>query len=277
MAANQGFRQIFSWCQTPPGSTKEVECACVPIHNASKLQGLPIDPDLDTTCVQGDVLVWDGTEWVCGQGGGATGFTGATGPTGPSGPTGLPGSASNTGATGPTGPIGATGALGPGDNTGPTGPTGPPGDTLQWVEAVKTIEQLIPLGGPYPVAISFQSDNGPMDASFNDAIGRFTAPRTNLFAVTWSLGIIFNESIGSPVVATWGLISFSGGNDVGWREQVENDANLARNVFQTINYTFQMNAGQTLDFQFGVQEAFIQGTKVTASTQVMIVEIPCTI
>jgi hypothetical protein len=70
--ANQGFRQIFSWCETPPGSTKEVECACVPIHNASKLQGLPIDPDLESICNAGDVLVFDGTEWVCS----------ATGPTG---------------------------------------------------------------------------------------------------------------------------------------------------------------------------------------------------
>jgi hypothetical protein len=272
--ANQGFRQIFSWCQTPPGSTKEVECACVPIHNASKLQGLPIDPDLDTTCLVGDVLVWDGTEWVCGQGGGGTGSTGPTGPTGSTGPGG---DASNTGATGPTGEQGATGPLGPGDNTGATGPTGPPGSTFQWVEAVKTVDQLIPTGGPFPVAISFQSDNGPMDASFTEATGRFTAPRTNLFAVTWSLGIIFNESIGAPVVATWGLITFSGGNDVGWREQVESAANIPRNVFQTLSYTFQMNAGQTLDFQFGTQEAFVIGTKVTANTQVMIVEIPCDI
>ena len=84
--SNQGFRQIFSWCETPPGSTKEVECACVPIHNASKLQGLPIDPDLDTTCVQGDILTWDGTEWVCGDT--PTGPTGpcCTGPTGSTGP-----------------------------------------------------------------------------------------------------------------------------------------------------------------------------------------------
>ncbi len=63
--ANQGFSRIFSWCETPPGSTKEVECACVPIHNASKLQTLPIDPDLQTTCNAGDVLIWDGDEWVC--------------------------------------------------------------------------------------------------------------------------------------------------------------------------------------------------------------------
>jgi hypothetical protein len=100
--ANQGFRQIFSWCETPPGSTKEVECACVPIHNASKLQGLPIDPDLDTTCVQGDVLVWDGTEWVCD---GPINLTGVTGPTGPTGPTGTVGAGVPVSfvVTGPTG------------------------------------------------------------------------------------------------------------------------------------------------------------------------------
>ncbi len=79
--ANQGFSRIFSWCETPPGSTKEVECACVPIHNASKLQNLPIDPDLETLCNTGDVLVFDGTAWICGP---VTDNTGPTGPTGPS-------------------------------------------------------------------------------------------------------------------------------------------------------------------------------------------------
>lgn len=94
--SNQGFRKISSWCETPPGVIKEVECACVPIHNASKLQSRPIDPELN--CSPGDVLTWDGTEWVCG-----TGPTAMSGPTGFTGPTGLPGSATNTGATGPTG------------------------------------------------------------------------------------------------------------------------------------------------------------------------------
>ncbi len=87
--SNQGFRQIFSWCETPPGTIKEVECACVPIHNASKLFNLPIDPDLETTCVEGDILIWNGTEWECGDI-----------PTGPTGPC----------CTGPTGPTGSTGA-----------------------------------------------------------------------------------------------------------------------------------------------------------------------
>ena len=105
--SNQGFRKISSWCETPPGVIKEVECACVPIHNASKLQNLPIDPELN--CSPGDVLTWGGTAWVCGTGPAdmamITGPTGFTGPTGPccTGPTGVPGSATNTGATGPTG------------------------------------------------------------------------------------------------------------------------------------------------------------------------------
>ena len=73
--ANQGFRQIFSWCETPPGTIKEVECACVPIHNASKLFNLPIDPNLEFVCVQGDVLIWDGTKWECG---GPINLTGVT-------------------------------------------------------------------------------------------------------------------------------------------------------------------------------------------------------
>ncbi len=81
--SNFGFRKISAWCETPPGSTKEVECACVPIHNASKLFNLPIDPDLETTCVEGDILIWNGTEWECD---GPVNLTGVTGPTGPCNP-----------------------------------------------------------------------------------------------------------------------------------------------------------------------------------------------
>ena len=81
--SNFGFKRISAWCETPPGSTKEVECACVPIHNASKLFNLPIDPNLETVCVDGDVLIWDGTKWECG---GPINLTGVTGPTGPCNP-----------------------------------------------------------------------------------------------------------------------------------------------------------------------------------------------
>jgi hypothetical protein len=111
--SNQGFRQIFSWCETPPGSTKEVECACVPIHNASKLQGLPIDPDLDVTCNPGDILLWNGTEWICDAA-----LTGPTGPccTGPTGPTGFTGPTGPAG-TGATGPVGVTFVVGSGSHS----------------------------------------------------------------------------------------------------------------------------------------------------------------
>ena len=62
-----------------------------------------------TTVVAGDVLQFDGTNWV----GAAAG-----GPSGPSGPTGAIGATGSTGLTGPTGLTGATGA------TGLTGPSG---------------------------------------------------------------------------------------------------------------------------------------------------------
>ncbi len=140
--------KIRSWCETPPGSSKLVQCADIPIYNASKLYNLPIDRDIDLLCLPGDVLTWNGTEWTCAVGGttgteGNTGTTGPAGTTGPTGPTGADGMASNTGSTGdigPTGPQGDTGPTGPqGDLTGPigpqgdtgpdiTGPTGPQGD-----------------------------------------------------------------------------------------------------------------------------------------------------
>ncbi len=141
--SNQGFKKISSWCETPPGVIKEVECACIPIHNASKLQNLPIDPDLETNCAPGDALIWDGTEWICGNETtgptGAQGFTGPTGPVGGTGPTGHTGPEGITGpqgetGPGPAGPTGDTGPTGP-DITGPTGiqgntgPTGPQGNT----------------------------------------------------------------------------------------------------------------------------------------------------
>lgn len=68
-----------------------------------------------TTVVAGDILQFDGTNWV------GVVASGSTGPTGPTGPTGI------TGATGPTGPTGVTGATGPTGLTGATGPSGIPG------------------------------------------------------------------------------------------------------------------------------------------------------
>jgi hypothetical protein len=135
-----------------------VEVASLPIWNASEIQNLPLDPDLDMAAVN-SFLSFNGTVWTysstptgpTGPAGGSTGptgplgagsNTGATGPAGNTGPTGPLGAGSNTGPTGPigagsntgpTGPLGAgsntgpTGPLGAGSNTGPTGPTGPLG------------------------------------------------------------------------------------------------------------------------------------------------------
>jgi hypothetical protein len=78
-----------------------------------------------TGVMDGDALVYDGTNgiWIPGVGGaGATGPTGPTGPTGADGTIGVDGA---TGATGPTGPTGVTGATGPTGPTGATGATGP--------------------------------------------------------------------------------------------------------------------------------------------------------
>ena len=146
--SNQGFSKIFSWCETPPGTIKEVECACVPIHNASKLQGLPIDPDLDSTCVPGDVLIWNGAEWVCD---GPVNLTGVTGPTGP------------TGSTGPTGPTGFTGFTGP---TGPglTGPIAVPfNNTASLTNFVNNSEQF---GKFVFIRVRFDAPVGGIAANF---------------------------------------------------------------------------------------------------------------
>ena len=130
--ANQGFSRIFSWCETPPGVVKEVECACVPIHNASKLQNLPIDPDLETICNAGDTLVFDGTEWGCRTA--VTGHTGFTGPTGPTGP---------QGDTGPTGCDcdSATGFLTPSDCIFDAG-TGLIGDTQSSYTRINNVNTI---------------------------------------------------------------------------------------------------------------------------------------
>lgn len=121
----------------------------------------------DTTGVSnGNVLVWNGTNWVAGtdqvndadsdptneiqvltiandtlfiSGGNAidlstltiSGPTGATGPTGVTGPTGADGAVGATGPTGATGVAGPSGAVGPtgaDGATGPTGATGPAGN-----------------------------------------------------------------------------------------------------------------------------------------------------
>nr|QBK85334.1 MAG: hypothetical protein LCIVAC01_01430 [Iridovirus LCIVAC01] len=231
--ANQGFSRIFSWCETPPGTIKEVECACVPIHNASKLFNLPIDPDLETNCVAGDILKWDGEEWIC-----QTAVTGHTGFTG---------------------------------STGPTGPTGP--GEFNWVQANKTEDQLMAQTGTLQTVV-FGAKEGTMSASFNIATGRFTAPRTNLYLVTYSVDVSHNESEGANVFFSWAILTPSAGNVVRWR--TEEILGQFKNISDSIAYTFKLSSGQTIDVGFS-QEGFVIGTKIELNTQIMVVEIPAVI
>jgi hypothetical protein len=111
----------------------------------------------------GDILSYNGSEWVNSAGGGGGGGAGPTGPTGPAGNMGNIGPVGPSGAAGPTGSVGPTGASGPsgpglvaggvtgqvlskasnsdydtqwitisggggGGELGPTGPTGPQGN-----------------------------------------------------------------------------------------------------------------------------------------------------
>lgn len=77
------------------------------VFNASEIMCLPVAPRIQNDILPGQVLVWEGKEFVNGyvSNTGPTGATGAIGPTGTIGPTGP------TGAIGATGPTGA----GPGD------------------------------------------------------------------------------------------------------------------------------------------------------------------
>ncbi len=81
--------------------------------SVDKLQGIPLD--LTGTPSTGEVLTFNGTNWI------AAAPAGGQGPPGPPGPQGLQGP---QGPAGTTGPAGSTGA------TGPQGPTGPAG--LNW-------------------------------------------------------------------------------------------------------------------------------------------------
>jgi hypothetical protein len=61
----------------------------------------------------GDILSYNGSEWVNSAGGGGGGGAGPTGPTGPAGNMGNIGPVGPSGAAGPTGSVGPTGASGP--------------------------------------------------------------------------------------------------------------------------------------------------------------------
>jgi hypothetical protein len=109
------------------------DSAAISMFNANRLRNMLIDPDLQSTTSITNVLVWSGTQWEAGTGGGGvagpTGYTGYTGPTGYTGYTGYSGSTGYTGFTGYTGYTGYSGSTGYTGFTGYTGYTGYSGST----------------------------------------------------------------------------------------------------------------------------------------------------
>ena len=99
---------------------------------AAEASWVGITPEVVT---QGDLLLFDGAEWILNRstsGTGPTGPQGEVGPAGPAGADGAPGADSTVpgpqGEVGPAGPAGADGAdstvAGPQGEVGPTGPAG---------------------------------------------------------------------------------------------------------------------------------------------------------
>ena len=100
------------------------------IYNSSYIQSLPVSPEIYSTVNTGDTLVWNGSIWIVGPGGGGggtTGYTGYTGPKGDPGDTRYTGATGYTGYTGYTGPKGDSGEASSTGATGYTGYTGPAG------------------------------------------------------------------------------------------------------------------------------------------------------
>jgi hypothetical protein len=120
------------------------------IFNASEIMCLPVAPRIQNEILPGQVLVWEGKEFVNGyvSDPGPTGATGTLGPTGAIGPTGVIGPTGPTGAIGPTGftgNLGPTGATGPTGAIGQTGPTGAgPGDFPVYGVFYDTTKQTAP-------------------------------------------------------------------------------------------------------------------------------------
>ena len=84
--------------------------------------------DAYTVTADGDLYVWDGTQWNnSGPIQGPQGVQGTQGPQGPAGPAGLTGPAGPQGSAGPVGPQGPQGSIGPVGPIGATGATGPTG------------------------------------------------------------------------------------------------------------------------------------------------------
>jgi hypothetical protein len=110
-----------------------------------------------TGAIDGNALVYDGTNgiWIPGSGG-----FGATGPTGPTG---------DTGPSGPSGPSGADGATGP---TGPTaveiGDTAPAELDFLWVDTSVTPVIIVPQGGTTGQYLEKKS-NADYDAQWREA------------------------------------------------------------------------------------------------------------
>lgn len=108
--------------------------------------------------VSGQVIEYDGTNWVNSTLELIPGPPGPIGP--PGGPTGATGPTGVTGATGPTGATGATGA------TGPTGATGVKGDTGSFGGATFTYNYLTNTSDTDPGATNLKFNAGLSTATY---------------------------------------------------------------------------------------------------------------
>jgi hypothetical protein len=122
--SNDQYVEIF---QNDVNNQNIINYGETPVFNANKIQNIPVDPLIQVSPFDGDVLVYDSITEQFELGPGLTGRTGFSGPTGHTGFTGPMGSTGRTGPTGPAGSATNTGATGATGYTGFTGPTGPPG------------------------------------------------------------------------------------------------------------------------------------------------------
>ena len=214
--------------------------------NAISIQGVPLNTDVSNATI-GDVLVWDGTTWTTGVGGGSsgTGPTGSIGPTGPRG-TSLLNGTSDPGPTigidgdfyintddntifGPkNGPIWGSGTslIGPTGSTGSTGPTdfvkiaGPTG-TIQIYDSANTLtgaqdfkfsdgQLLLPSGTISNPSLTFSTDvKSGMYLSTN-TIG-FSIGGVNSTEIN-ATGVFLNSNLAEP---TYGVNNSTGSNTPG--------------------------------------------------------------
>jgi hypothetical protein len=240
---NRSFSRVYSWCETPPGVIKAIDCAQDAIFNANKIDGCPVSC---TGCTGGDLLIFNGTGWRCGQGGttgptgseGTTGPMGETGPTGQTGPEGITGPQGETGP-GPAGPTGAQGDTGSTGARGDTGPTGAQGDT-----------------GPTGPPATNTGATGPTGSTGPGITGP-TGPQSNVTGPTGSLGLMtVNGTIRDWTVPATGAFADWGANsqpgDVPGIIIPFNATIIAFSAKYIEQQAVNIGVGESVDFQVGL-------------------------